>query len=275
MSQKHLCLLFSLSRHKLSPPTLPACVQTVLPSLLPLFRHQSSDVQLEACACARVLCRAAFSAHSVGSAAEHAALVRSVASLLHLAYQTVLTSEHASVAQAAEEVFQCVLQHCPKPALGAALDAQLIQILAGLPCLSPSEPLDNGYTFVVDAVGVEPPAKRARTCGEPAALYIGAGIVGTTEGLRVRCARLFAGCLAACASQVGDAACQMAATNAQNLMGTFLQQYSVAAQAFAATVYFFWLMSLFAPTTAVPLDVHTQVRPSARRPCVILAYNHS
>lgn len=244
-----------------------AFVQEALPALWPFFRHQSADVQVEACTCALVLCRAAFGAHTAGDGDANAALARSVGSLLHIAYQTVLTCEHARVGHAAEQIVQCVLERSPAAVLGAALDAHLIQILAGLPCLSPSEPLDSGYLFHADVVGAEPPAKRTCGCGNPAPLLIGAGNAEAVEGLRVRCARLFAGCVATCAAQADDADCRMAATNAQNLMGTFLQQYSVAAQTFAAYVYFLWLLPMPSPSAAVPTDVHAQVRPPCRAGC--------
>jgi TATA-binding protein-associated factor len=223
--------------------------QRCLSLLWPFFDHAFSEVQVEACRCCCVLCSIIFQA-SVGAPtkeeeeaptkkATDPLLSQTARHLLHVSYQKLLTTPHPHVVDAATDLATFVIEHCPVTTLGAALDAQLIHTLSGLPCMPLGQALAREYLFVPDLSGT---SVGKRSCSSGSCVFIGGGEDVCVAGLKIRCARILARALELCTASQEHPTCLLAATNMRNMMGTFLQHPSVTVQTFAAMVYLFWLL---------------------------------
>jgi TATA-binding protein-associated factor len=226
-----------------------ADAQARLLLLWPFFHHTSSEVQVEACCCCRVLCKIIFQAEI--ATPTDPLLAQTARQVLHLSYQKLLTTKHPRVADGAADLAIFIVERCPVSMLGAALDAQLIHTLSGLPCMPLGEPLPRECLFMSESSAHSP---RFRT------EVIGGGEDDAcVAGRKIRCAKILARALELCAAHPEQPTCHLAATNMQNMMGTFLQHPSVTAQMFAALVYLFWLLRCRGPAQSVPAAVHEQL----------------
>ena len=240
-----------------------AAVQARMHTLWPLFVHPLLDVRVQVLKCCRRISVAVCARAAATSAAVD--VDAAVRPLLRLAFQTLLTSSSDEVCTEAEELLTALCQVCPAPVLAAALDATTLQYIAALPCMPAATPLPAEYLFLPP---LEHRVKCARecTCAASASTWTVAGNAeaGLVAHRRVRYAHALAGFAEAFRGCASDATATLAASNMQNLMGTYLLGQSAEQQTFAAMVLLFWLLPLQQPSAVLPDSVREQVRHTLR-----------
>jgi hypothetical protein len=244
--------------------------------LWPLFRHTLTDVRLHVAHCCRHMASAVFACGDESLAA--ASGEGWVRPMVRLALQSLLTSGSPMVCSACEQLLEALAAECPAATLAVALDAQAMQILAALPCMSVSAPLQAGYLLDPAPAGEEAaansegrPHKAARTAAAAATdSYIAdEGSSAEATARRIRYARFFARVAEVFRQAQGGADVALALSNVQNLMGTYLLGQSGEAQSFGALVFLFWMLPMSEPSSCLPDSVRQQVCPAfhAVLPC--------